>query len=90
MFHIQGMKVYLYHAEFSAKFLHAIQSGEKVTETATIHRYPKDGHDLRNVNQRKDLYLAMFNVLKYITSGKAQLNFLLANHKVCMLSPIVI
>lgn len=74
--HIQKTKVYIYHGQFSAKFLQEIQSGEKVTETATIHRYPKDGFDLSDAKQRKDLFLAMFKVLKYSTSREAKLNVL--------------
>ena len=54
-----------------------IQSGEEVTETATIHRYPKDGFDLTDAQQRKDLFVAMFKVLKYSTSGRTSLNSLI-------------
>ena len=70
--HIQRTKVYIYHGDFSTKFLEEIQSGKKVTETATIHRYPKDGFDLGDAQQRKDLFLAMFKVLKYCTSQQAK------------------
>lgn len=47
-----------------------------MTETATVHRYPKDGFDLSNAVQRKDLYMAMFNIFKYSTSAQAKLNVL--------------
>ena len=73
VFHIQRTKVFVYHGEFSAEFIQEIQSGEKATEISTIHRYPNDGFDLGDVQQRKDLFVAMLKLLKYSASGQVKL-----------------
>jgi hypothetical protein len=41
-------------------------------ESASIHRYPKQGLDLENPTQRKELYDTIFSILKY-TISKADL-----------------
>jgi hypothetical protein len=74
VFHIQRTKVFVYHGAFSAEFIQEIQSGKKVAEASIIHRYPKDGFDLGDVQQRKDLFMAMLKLLRYSASGQAKLS----------------
>jgi len=62
---LRSTKVSIYHAQFSPEYLKQVQSSEKVTETVSIHRYPKQGLDLDYPVQRKDLYETIFKILKY-------------------------
>jgi hypothetical protein len=62
-----------------------------VTETAMIRRYPKEGFDLSDAQQRKNLFLTIFTVLNYGISGQARLS--VRTHvskqqiKVCLIHP---
>jgi len=79
--------VFVYHGEFSAEFIQEIQSGEKATKLSTVHRYPKDGFDIGDVQQRKDLFVAMLKLLKYCASGQVKLTPLNQGSKKVKVSP---
>jgi hypothetical protein len=68
VFQLKATKVSIFHAQFSAEYLKQIQSGEKVSESASIHKYPREALDLENPTQRKELYDTIFSVLKHTIS----------------------
>jgi hypothetical protein len=71
--HIQKTKAYIYHGRFSAEYLQQILSGEKVTASASVERYPQEGFDLDDPSHREDFYKSIFRVVKYCISGRAKI-----------------
>jgi hypothetical protein len=70
--HIQKTKVYIYYGDFSTEYLQQVLSGGKGSESVKIQRYPKDGFDLSDMKQRKDLCTAVFSIFKYCISGEGK------------------
>jgi hypothetical protein len=76
MLHIQKTKVYIYHGGFSSAYLQQVRSGKTVSGSAKIKRYPKEGFDLSDMKQRKDLCSAVFSIFKYCISGEEKITHL--------------
>ena len=72
MLHIQCTKVYVYRAQLPIDYVRQIRLGNKTTDATTIYRYPKNGFDLGDAKQRKDLYTTLFDVFRYSTSGQVR------------------
>lgn len=73
MLHIQKTKIFIYHGRFSPEYLSQLLDGDKLTESATIQRYPDRGFDLSDAKQRKILCKAVFSIFKYCISGTLSL-----------------
>lgn len=74
MVHIQKTKMYVYHGQFTTNFLQQLLHGENITESATIHRYPKDGFELADAEQRRDAFTTLFKVFKFSISDTAKIS----------------
>jgi hypothetical protein len=85
--HIQKTKVYIYYGDFSTEYLQQVLSGGKGSESAKIQRYPKDGFDLSDMKQRKDLCTAVFSIFTYCISGEGKLGHLNQEEKPKVLVP---